>query len=238
MLVGESSPILRSGLYAALVGHALGWAAPTLLGTCAEVRAEAAAAAYDVVLVSAGLDCDRGLAHHRRCIAELASRPVAVAYDPATAHLARVAQSAGAAGVVDLRRSADHLLERLRAIARARREAPAYDPAVRLGVPALARREVDVLVLYARGLTLPEAAAVLRVSAATARTYLDRVRAKYALAGRPVRTRADYTIRAWEDAYLDGPPLDGTGQLTGPVGTGRLGPGGTASAATAPEGTG
>ncbi len=208
VLVGESSPIVRSGLYAALVGYGVGWAAPTLVATCAEVRAEVGAAAYDIVLVSAGLDCDRGLAHHRRCIAELARHRVAVVHDPATHHLARVAQSAGAAGTVDLRRPADQLLERLRSIARARVETAASS-VEHAGVPALARREVDVLVLYAEGLTVPQVANALQVSAETARTYLGRVRAKYALAGRPVRTRADFTIRAWEDAYLDGPPILG-----------------------------
>lgn len=208
VLVGESSPIVRSGLYAALVGYGVGWAAPTLVATCAEVREEVGAAAYDIVLVSAGMDCDRGLAHHRRCIAELSRHRVAVVHDPATRHLARVAQSAGAAGTVDLRRPADQLLERLRSIARARGEAPSGSRSA--GVPALARREVDVLVLYAEGLTVPQVANALQVSAETARTYLGRVRAKYALAGRPVRTRADFTIRAWEDAYLDGPPILGS----------------------------
>ncbi|WP_183407915.1 response regulator [Nocardioides marmoriginsengisoli] len=69
--------------------------------------------------------------------------------------------------------------------------------------PALSDQEERALVLYASGLTLDAVAASLGVKRDTAKTYLDRVKAKYAGAGRPVRSKVDLNRVALTDGYLD-----------------------------------
>jgi DNA-binding NarL/FixJ family response regulator len=68
--------------------------------------------------------------------------------------------------------------------------------------PALSDGERTALVLYIDGRTTGEVAAEMNVSFETAKTYLRRVRAKYAKAGRPTSTRTDLMRRAAEDGYL------------------------------------
>lgn len=65
--------------------------------------------------------------------------------------------------------------------------------------PALSDQETRVLALYAGGLPLKTVARQLNVSYETAKTYLDRIRDKYAQAGRPAATKLDLRDRALED---------------------------------------
>lgn len=69
--------------------------------------------------------------------------------------------------------------------------------------PVLSDQEERALVLYASGLTLGAVAGALGVKQDTAKTYLSRVKAKYAAVGRPVRTKLDIGRVAREDGYLD-----------------------------------
>lgn len=69
--------------------------------------------------------------------------------------------------------------------------------------PVLSDQEERALVLYASGLTLDAVAEVLGVKRDTAKTYLDRVKAKYAAAGRTVRSKVDLNRVAVSDGYLD-----------------------------------
>jgi DNA-binding NarL/FixJ family response regulator len=73
--------------------------------------------------------------------------------------------------------------------------------------PALSDQEERALVLYASGLTLDAVAESLGVKRDTAKTYLDRVKAKYAGVGRPVHSKVDLSRVALADGYLE---------LTGP----------------------
>jgi len=72
--------------------------------------------------------------------------------------------------------------------------------------PSLSEQEERALVLYASGLTLGAVAAALGVKRDTAKTYLDRVKAKYADMGRPVRSKVELSRAALADGYVD---LDG-----------------------------
>ncbi|RGC65952.1 Transcriptional regulatory protein DevR (DosR) [Micromonospora sp. MW-13] len=65
--------------------------------------------------------------------------------------------------------------------------------------PALSPRERAVLLAYASGMTLKAAARHLGIKPETARTYLDRVKAKYHDLGRPTRTKLDLADRVRED---------------------------------------
>ena len=68
--------------------------------------------------------------------------------------------------------------------------------------PRLSAGEEQALVLYCRGLATKEVAEAMNVQFETAKTYLRRVREKYARAERPASRRADLVRRAAEDGYL------------------------------------
>ena len=69
--------------------------------------------------------------------------------------------------------------------------------------PKLSDQEERALILYASGLTLAAVADSLGVKRDTAKTYLDRVKAKYSDVGRPVRSKVDLSRVAVVDGYLD-----------------------------------
>ena len=69
--------------------------------------------------------------------------------------------------------------------------------------PKLSAGEVEALKLYVTGLSTSEVAASMHVQYETAKTYLRRVREKYAKVGRPASKKAELIIRAAEDGYLN-----------------------------------
>ncbi len=68
--------------------------------------------------------------------------------------------------------------------------------------PKLSPGETQALRLYAAGLSTREVAARMNVQYETAKTYLRRVRQKYARVDRPASRRADLARRAAEDGYV------------------------------------
>jgi two-component system nitrate/nitrite response regulator NarL len=66
--------------------------------------------------------------------------------------------------------------------------------------PALSPQEKAVLLAYTSGMTLKAAARYLGIQPETARTYLERVKAKYQDLGRPTYTKLDLANRVREDA--------------------------------------
>ena len=68
--------------------------------------------------------------------------------------------------------------------------------------PKLSAGELDALMLYVAGYSTEEVAAQLNVRYETAKTYLRRVREKYAKVNRPAGKKADLIRRAAEDGYL------------------------------------
>jgi DNA-binding NarL/FixJ family response regulator len=74
--------------------------------------------------------------------------------------------------------------------------------AVNQSRPKLSAGEVDALKLYVSGYSTLEVAEQLNVQYETAKTYLRRVREKYAKANRPASKKADLIRRAAEDGYL------------------------------------
>lgn len=69
--------------------------------------------------------------------------------------------------------------------------------------PALSAQETVVLVSYASGLKLSAAARRAGIRPGTAKQYLERVKRKYFVAGRPARTKLELAARAREDGLLD-----------------------------------
>ena len=69
--------------------------------------------------------------------------------------------------------------------------------------PAFSEQEERVLVLYASGLTLDSVAEALGIKPDTAKKYLNRVKVKYAAAGRPASTKLELNEAARQDGLLD-----------------------------------
>jgi DNA-binding NarL/FixJ family response regulator len=63
----------------------------------------------------------------------------------------------------------------------------------------LAPREREFLIAYVSGMTMTAAARRIGVRPSTAKTYLERIKRKYADAGRPAYTKLDLAIRVRED---------------------------------------
>lgn len=68
--------------------------------------------------------------------------------------------------------------------------------------PKLSQGELEALRLYVAGSTTAAVARQMNVKYETAKTYLRRVREKYAKANRPASRRAELIMRAAEDGYL------------------------------------
>lgn len=71
--------------------------------------------------------------------------------------------------------------------------------------PQLSAQERAILLAYASGLTLATAARHVGIRPATAKGYLDRVKEKYAKAGRPAYTKLDLAARVREDGLSPHP---------------------------------
>ena len=69
--------------------------------------------------------------------------------------------------------------------------------------PKLSPGEAEALRLYVTGYSTTEVAARMNVQYETAKTYLRRVREKYARVDRPASKKADLIRRAAEDGYLE-----------------------------------
>lgn len=63
----------------------------------------------------------------------------------------------------------------------------------------LTERELEVVKLYASGMSLKQVAFELGVTNSTAKEHIDRVRGKYSKVGRPVRGKSELLIRLLED---------------------------------------
>lgn len=68
--------------------------------------------------------------------------------------------------------------------------------------PKLSPGETEALRLYVTGFSTTEVASRMNVRYETAKTYLRRVREKYARAGRPASKKSELVRRAAEDGYL------------------------------------
>lgn len=69
--------------------------------------------------------------------------------------------------------------------------------------PDLSPRELRALRLYASGLKMDSVARRMGISPHTAKEYIDRVRAKYAVAGRVARSKLDLISAANDDGLID-----------------------------------
>ena len=124
--------------------------------------------------------------------------------------IVRQGLAAGALGYMSKREDPAELLEAIRAVASGvgflTPEMAAILAESPQDVPNLSIQELSALRLYASGMKLDSVARRMNVSPATAKEYLDRVRAKYAQAHREVRTKSDMRKAAVEDGFLAAEP--------------------------------
>jgi two-component system uhpT operon response regulator UhpA len=124
--------------------------------------------------------------------------------------LVRECISAGALGFVPKSDDASVLLEAIRAANRGETYLSASVAAALVAdnsgraAPKLSDQERRVLVLYASGLPMKSVARRLDVGYETAKSYLGRVREKYAECGRDARSKIDLRRRAVEDGLISG----------------------------------
>lgn len=120
--------------------------------------------------------------------------------DPAVAEQAR---AAGAVAVLPKSTPPADLVVALQQATGADRESRTWRPAAEVRRrPRLSGGEEIALRLYAGGASVKEVAAELGVQYETAKTYLRRVREKYARVDRPAGRRIELVARATEDGYL------------------------------------
>ncbi len=118
--------------------------------------------------------------------------------------------SSGALGFVPKSDDASVLLEAIRAANRGETYLSASVAAALVAddssrsAPKLSEQERRVLVLYASGLPMKSVARRLDVGYETAKSYLGRVREKYAECGRDARSKIDLRRRAVEDGLISG----------------------------------
>jgi two-component system uhpT operon response regulator UhpA len=125
--------------------------------------------------------------------------------------LVRECLSAGALGFVPKSDDASAILESIRVTARGETFLSSAVSAALLAdddrcgdAPKLSEQERRVLVLYASGLPMKSVARRLDVGYETAKSYLGRVRQKYADCGREARSKIDLRRRAVEDGLISG----------------------------------
>ncbi|WP_107503703.1 LuxR C-terminal-related transcriptional regulator [Streptomyces sp. TLI_146] len=80
--------------------------------------------------------------------------------------------------------------------------AGAFGSGARRGRPALAPREVEVLLEWFQSESKSMVGESLGISVRTVNTYLDRVRIKYANAARSAPTKANLVARAIQDGWV------------------------------------
>jgi len=160
-------------------------------------------------LVVLDLHVDRGVSADPATVAALVNSGIRVLVLSAltSVPLVRSVLRAGVSGIVGKRDSEQDILDAIWTVLNKGHwmtpelaAAIAGDP----NRPQLSPQEERTLVLYASGLTLDAVAAALNVKRDTAKQYLERVKAKYAAADRPVRTKVEISQVARADGYLDG----------------------------------
>ncbi len=169
-------------------------------------RALAAAAGSDVVLLDLDLGADAPPLPQLVARFQEVQCRVLIVSALGSPRVVRQGLAAGALGYMSKREDPAALLEAIRAVASGEGfltpEMASILAESPQDVPNLSIQELSALRLYASGLKLDSVARRMNVSPATAKEYLDRVRAKYAQAHRDVHTKSDMRRAAVEDGFL------------------------------------
>lgn len=202
----DDHPVVRRGLQSAIDEH------PAQIVVIASVRDVQSLldlqATADVALLD--LDLGDGVPGHVNVAGVVATgMKVLVLSALGDARRVRSSIAAGASGYVHKTHEADDIIDAILEVAAGRswispHLALAFLKDADPGRPALAPREQRVLELYAQGVKLDTVARRLGIASSTAKEYLERVKRKYAVQGRPAQTKLELHHRAVEDGLLDG----------------------------------
>ncbi len=169
-------------------------------------QALAAAAASDVVLLDLDLGAEAPPLPALVAGFQEAGCRVLIVSALGSPRIVRQGLAAGALGYMSKREDPAALLDAIEAVASGEGfltpEMASILAESPQDVPNLSIQELSALRLYASGLKLDSVARRMNVSPATAKEYLDRVRAKYAQAHRDVHTKSDMRRAAVEDGFL------------------------------------
>jgi two-component system uhpT operon response regulator UhpA len=162
---------------------------------------------FPVDVVVLDLDLGDGVPPHVKIAnARAAGSEVVVVSGFAEPRHVRSALAAGAHGYVPKTDSTEQVYLSISAAARGEQYLTPGLAALLLEAPDLAPelspQELRALTLYASGLPLKSVARRLGVGYETAKSYLDRVRDKYAQVGRDARTKMQLRDRAIEDGLI------------------------------------
>ena len=163
----------------------------------------------DLVVLDIRLSDGSTIAHNLGVLLEHGARVLAFTAADSADEL-RDASRAGVLGIVRKSESRRVILDAVRSAARGEtivttEWAAALDSDPDLASAKLSPKEQEVLALYASGDKSVTVAARAGLSANTVSEYIRRIRTKYALVGRPARTKIDLYKRAVEDRILPGP---------------------------------
>jgi DNA-binding NarL/FixJ family response regulator len=221
VVVADDQELVRTGLELLLSGRGIDVVATA--GDGREAVDQALRHRPDVVLMDIRMPVLDGIAATRELVARASASRVLVLTTYDVDRYVYEALRAGAAGFLLKATPPDRLVEGVRTVAageallaptltRRLIEEHVSRPAPHAGVPqalvALTERELEVLLLIARGLSNDEIATVLVVSAATVKTHVNRVIAKL---GGP--SRAQLVVLAYETGLVR--PGDVTDPPTG-----------------------
>jgi DNA-binding NarL/FixJ family response regulator len=154
---------------------------------------------FDVVVLDVRLSDDTGPEENVRTLANQGLH-VLLHADRSHREAVPVLNRSQARGLVWKSDPAVELVRGIVAVARGDR----WEPAGSAPHVDLTHRETEVLRLYVTGLTYADTAAKLDppVSVESVKTYLTRIRKRYAAAGRPASTRLELRRRALEDGLV------------------------------------
>ena len=208
LAIVDDHQMVLSGLEA-WIGHASGGVTVVVAAASWADLLDHPAFPVDVVLLDLDLadDIPAPLKISTLRQAGVATVVISTLADPARI---RACLTAGAAGYLPKTEPADEII---RAVTGAASGAGYMSPSLAAllvadraddaaNAPALSPQELRALILYASGLPMKSVARRLGVSAHTAKGYVDRVREKYAQAGRAAHTKLELHRRAVEDGLL------------------------------------
>jgi DNA-binding NarL/FixJ family response regulator len=183
-----------------------------VIDTATTVDAMLAGPGRHAHVVLLDLDLGDGTAVERNVAAIVAAGPAVLVLSASDKPLSvRAAMRAGALGYALKNEPARQIQEAIREVAAghgwvSHRLAYILATDDAADKPILSQQETRTLKLYATGMAMKSVAREMTISDETVKQYLDRVREKYARAGRAAPTKLELYHRAVEDGHLPPPP--------------------------------
>lgn len=201
----DDHELVRDGIVSWLREHASAIRITDSVPTVAALRAGPGWGS-DVVMLDLNLGDRSTVEDNVAALADAGSRVVVVSENK-TSEMAQRAMKAGAFGYVPKAATAAEMAE---AIAEVDSGGTYMSRALALAIlaepertrPELSAQELITLRMYAGGMPMKSVARRMKISEGSVKSYVDRVREKYARAGREAPTKIDLYRRAVEDGHL------------------------------------